>query len=51
MRTLILILVVLLHVSARAATGDILLTTLNCYWFLGEEESRNADKPPTKDQY
>jgi hypothetical protein len=51
MRTLILILVLLLHVSARTATGDILLTALNCHWFLGEEESRNADKPPTKDQY
>ena len=34
-----------------ATNHAVLLTTLNCYWFFGDEDSPHADKPPTKDQY
>jgi hypothetical protein len=53
MRLLLAILSLALSVVGGwpATNHAVLLTTLNCYWFFGEEDSRHADKPPSKDQY
>jgi hypothetical protein len=36
---------------ATTTTNAVLLSTLNCYWFFGEEDSQHADKPPSREQY
>jgi hypothetical protein len=40
-----------LPTQVAAATNSVLLTTLNCYWFFGEEDSQHADKPLSKEKY
>ena len=47
----IIILALLLCATSVRAAEPTLFTTLNCYWFIGNEESRYADNPRTTDEY
>jgi hypothetical protein len=51
MRRIFLVLYLAVVGVLPAHAVQISLATLNCYWFLGEEESRAADKPRTTEEY
>jgi hypothetical protein len=41
----------LLAITVHGKTNAITLVTMNCYWFLGQEEGQAADRPRTTEEY
>lgn len=50
-KRIVLIFSWLAAIATFAQADTITLATMNCYWFLGQEESQAADKPRTTEEY